>query len=115
MVDRFKSDRNHPDGKSEFVLFQTAREMAVKVLNRIERSDSYLDRVLDFELRSPDLSKVDKAFLTELVNGTIRWKIKLDHVISQFYRGDFSKVETSVKNALRVAVYQLMFLSLIHI
>ncbi len=110
MMEDFKSGKTCPRQSTEFVLFQTARETAIKVLSRIERSDSYLDRVLDFELKSPDLSKLDKAFLTELVNGTIRWKGKLDYVISQLYRGDFSKVEINVKNALRVAVYQMMFL-----
>lgn len=110
MMENFKNGKTYPRQSTEFVLFQTARETAIKVLNRIERSDSYLDRVLDFELKSPDLSKLDKAFLTELVNGTIRWKARLDYVISQFYRGDFSKVEISVKNALRVAVYQMIFL-----
>lgn len=91
-------------------LYETARETAIKVLNRVERTDSYLDKLLDFELRSPDLSRLDKAFLTELVNGTVRWKMKLDYVICQFYRGDFSKLEINIKNALRIAMYQLMFL-----
>ncbi len=44
------------------------------------------------------------------MNGTVRWKMKLDYVLSQFYRGDFSKIEINIKNALRVAMYQLMFL-----
>jgi 16S rRNA (cytosine967-C5)-methyltransferase len=110
IMEEFKSSRGYSRENPDVVLFETAREMAVKVLNRVERSDSYLDRVLDFELRNPELSRVDKAFLTELVNGVIRWKMKLDYVISQFYRGDFSKVEISIKNALRTAVYQLMFL-----
>jgi 16S rRNA (cytosine967-C5)-methyltransferase len=109
-MENLKSGRTYPKQNTEFVLFQTARETAIKVLSRLERSDSYLDRVLDFELKSHDLGKLDKAFLTELVNGTIRWKAKLDYVLSQFYHGDFSKVEINVKNALRVATYQLMFL-----
>ena len=36
--------------------------------------------------------------------------MKLDYVICQFYRGDFSKLEINIKNALRIAMYQLMFL-----
>lgn len=110
MIEQSNSQANRHRRNADLVLYDTAREMAVKVLNRVERTDSYLDKVLEFELRKPDLSRVDKAFLTELVNGTVRWKARLDYAISQFYRGDLLKVEADVKNALRVATYQLMFL-----
>jgi len=108
--------KSHYGGDNEnvdFVLYETAREIAVRVLSRIERTDSYLDKVLDFELRNSDLSKVDKAFLTELVNGTIRWKLKMDYVVTQFYKGDYSKLDINIKNAIRLALYQLMFLQVI--
>ena len=95
---------------TEFVLYRTAREVAVKVLYRIERTDSYLDKVLDLELKISDLDKADKDFLALLVKGTVRWKLKLDHTIAQFYGGDLSKADINVKNVLRLAVYQLMFL-----
>ena len=101
---------NYPREETETVIYETAREVAVKVLNRIERTDSYLDKLLDFELRNSELSKLDKSFLTELVNGTIRWKMKIDYVISQFYRGDYSKLDINIKNAIRIAMYQIMFL-----
>ncbi|MCL5020302.1 MAG: 16S rRNA (cytosine(967)-C(5))-methyltransferase RsmB [Bacteroidetes bacterium] len=95
---------------ADLIAYETAREIAVKILNRVERTDSYLDKLLDSELRNSDLTKLDKSFLTELVNGTIRWKLRLDYVISQFYRGDYSKVDINIKNAIRVAIYQIMFL-----
>ncbi|HUI30896.1 MAG TPA: 16S rRNA (cytosine(967)-C(5))-methyltransferase RsmB [Candidatus Acidoferrales bacterium] len=110
MTAKYDNRKNLGNADHDIVLYETARDIAVKVLNRVDRTDSYLDKVLEFELRSPDLSRVDKAFLTELVNGTIRWKLKLDYVITQFYRGDFSKVDINIKNDLRVAVYQLLFL-----
>ncbi len=105
-----KRYRNYPREETETVIYETAREVAVKVLNRIERTDSYLDKVLDFELRYSELSKLDKSFLTELVNGTVRWKLRIDYVISQFYRGDYAKLDVNIKNAIRIAMYQIMFL-----
>ncbi|HEY9165022.1 MAG TPA: 16S rRNA (cytosine(967)-C(5))-methyltransferase RsmB [Candidatus Kryptonia bacterium] len=99
-----------PNQEADVVLYDTAREIAIKVLNRVERTDSYLDKLLDFELRNSDMSRVDKAFLTELVNGTIRWKMRIDYVISQFYRGDYPKLDINIKNAIRLAMYQIMFL-----
>jgi len=109
-MEQNKRYNSHPQEDQDMVLYDSAREVAVKVLNRIERTDSYLDKLLDFELKNSDLSRLDKSFLTELVNGTIRWKLKIDYVISQFYRGDYSKLDINLKNAIRLAMYQIMFL-----
>ncbi|MCL5268566.1 MAG: 16S rRNA (cytosine(967)-C(5))-methyltransferase RsmB [Bacteroidetes bacterium] len=109
-MEQSKRYNSYPREENDVVIYETAREVAVKILNRIERTDSYLDKLLDFELRNSELSKLDKSFLTELVNGTIRWKVRIDYVISQFYRGDYSKLDINIKNAIRLAMYQIMFL-----
>jgi 16S rRNA (cytosine967-C5)-methyltransferase len=87
-----------------------ARIAAVKILSRFERSDSYLDKLIYNELKKTKLSSVDTAFLYELVNGVIRWKEKLDYVLVGFYHGDYMKLLNIIKNALRVGLYQIMFL-----
>jgi 16S rRNA (cytosine967-C5)-methyltransferase len=86
------------------------RGTAVKILNRIERSDSYLDKLLDAELRSDDMNELDKGLMNEIVTGVIRWRMKLDWVLTGFFHGNFTKAETNIKNALRVALYQIQFL-----
>ena len=91
-------------------LFAGARGTAVKVLNRVERTDSYLEKVLDAELRSGELSDVDKGLLNELAHGVLRWQNRLDWVLNGFSHGNFAKSEINVKNALRVALYQILFL-----
>ncbi|HCV44075.1 MAG TPA: 16S rRNA (cytosine(967)-C(5))-methyltransferase RsmB, partial [Bacteroidetes bacterium] len=91
-------------------LYAGVRGVAVKLLNRVERSDSYLDRVLDAELRGTELSDVDKGLLTELVHGVLRWQNKLDWVLNGFSHGNFQKSEVNIKNTLRVALYQILFL-----
>ncbi len=90
--------------------FSMARFAAVKILNRYERSDSYVDKLLSFQLGRENLSTVDKALLTELVNGVIRWRAKLDWVLTGFYFGEFHKCMNLVKNAMRVGLYQILFL-----
>lgn len=92
-------------------LYGGPRGTAVRVLNRIERTDSYLDKLLDSELRSNDLSDLDKGLLSELVHGVMRWQGRLDWVLNGFTHGNFSKSDVSIKNALRVALYQLLFLT----
>lgn len=91
-------------------LYKGPRGLAVKILNRIERTDAYLDKLLDYEFKHKELSELDKAFLNELVHGVIRWKNRLDWILNGFYHGTFSKVEINLKNVLRVAAYQILFL-----
>lgn len=96
---------------SSTTIFQTARGTAVKLLSRYESSDSYIDKLLDAELRRSELEAADRALVTELVNGTVRWQSRLDWVLTGFYHGEFAKCLPQVKNALRIALYQIMFLS----
>ncbi len=91
-------------------LYSGPRGVAVKVLNRVERTDSYLDKVLDAEMRSGELGDLDKGLLAEIVHGVLRWQNKLDWVLNGFSHGNFAKSEINVKNTLRVALYQILFL-----
>jgi 16S rRNA (cytosine967-C5)-methyltransferase len=91
-------------------LYEGVRGLAVKILNRIERTDSYLDKLLDYQMRSTELSGPDKALLYEIVHGVIRWMGRLDWILNGFYKGQFSKAIPNLKNGLRVALYQILFL-----
>jgi 16S rRNA (cytosine967-C5)-methyltransferase len=91
-------------------LYKGVRGFAIKILNRVDRTDAYLDKLLDIELKNSGLSGPDKALLFEIVHGVMRWLGRLDWVINGFYKGQFSKCVPNVKNALRVALYQILFL-----
>jgi len=94
----------------EAPLFTGVRGLAVKILNRIDRTDAYLDKLLDTEIKQSGFSGVDKALLFELVHGVMRMLNRIDWVLNGFYKGQFSKAIPNIKNALRVALYQIMFL-----
>ena len=85
--------------------------MAVKIIVRCERSDAYLDKLIDFEIKNNDLNDLDKALLNELSHGVIRWLRRLDWFLNGFYRGQYEKCLSDVKNAMRVALYQIIFLN----
>jgi 16S rRNA (cytosine967-C5)-methyltransferase len=95
---------------NSFQLYHGARGLAVKILNRIERTDAYLDKLVNSELRSGELVDQDKGLLNDIVTGVVRWQMKLDWVLNGFYRGNFPKADVNIKNAMRVALYQMMFL-----
>ena len=92
-------------------LYAGPRGTAVKILNRVERTDSYLDKLLDAEFKSKDVADIDKSLLAEIVHGVLRWQGRLDWVLNGFTHGNYSKSEVNVRNALRVALYQILFLN----
>lgn len=104
-----ESGTNIIEQQSERV-FAGPRGTAIKILNRVERSDAYLDRLMEAEMSSDEMNELDKSLMNEIVTGVIRWKMKLDWVLTGFFHGNFSKAETNIKNALRVALYQIQSL-----
>jgi len=91
-------------------LYDGVRGSAVKILNRIDRTDAYLDKLLEIELNNSELESRDKALLFEIVHGVIRWLGRIDWILKGFYKGHFSKCIPNVKNAMRAALYQILFL-----
>ncbi len=83
-----------PDGGGEAQrerLYAGPRGTAVKILNRIDRSDAYLDKLIDAELRSDEMNELDKGLMNEIVTGVVRWQMKLDWVLTGFFHGNFTK------------------------
>jgi 16S rRNA (cytosine967-C5)-methyltransferase len=103
-------DNDQPADNLKYELYTGVRGIAIKVLNRIDRTDAYLDKMLDHELRNSELNGQDKALLFEIVHGVLRWLNRIDWILNGFYKGAFSKSIPNVKNSLRVALYQILFL-----
>ena len=91
-------------------LYSGVRGAAIRILSRVDRSDSYLDKLLEYELSQGGLTAVDKALLIEITNGVMRWQAKLDWILTGFYHGEYVKCITPVRNAMRTALYQLLFI-----
>ena len=53
----------------------------------------------------------DRALCTEIIYGVLRWRIRLDWIIDRFSSIRSKKLEHNVLNALRIGVYQLLFLT----
>ncbi len=101
---------NSANAYGELNLYEGVRGLAVKILNRIDRTDAYLDKMLEIEIKNSELKGNDKALLFEIVHGVIRYLGRIDWILNGFYKGQFSKCIPNVKNAMRVALYQILFL-----
>jgi len=52
----------------------------------------------------------DRALLHTIVLGTLRWLLRVDHVIERVSKRSMSRIDSELRGTLRVAVYQLLFL-----
>jgi len=78
----------------------------------MEGADRHPDDLLtDSFKRYRHLTPRDRSFLTELTYGTLRWRGKLDWIIRSFSSVPFEKIEISILHALRIGLYQILFMS----
>ncbi|MCP4744929.1 MAG: 16S rRNA (cytosine(967)-C(5))-methyltransferase RsmB [Desulfobacteraceae bacterium] len=90
---------------------QNARQIAFKILYRLENTRQTLDHWLD--RAAPDinlLSQPDKALTHALVYGVLRWQLRLDWIIDQLKNKPGQKIDPPVRLILRMGLFQLIFL-----
>jgi 16S rRNA (cytosine967-C5)-methyltransferase len=85
-----------------------ARAVAHDVLLRVMTTDAFADVLLAHRLDA--LPAADRALATELVYGTLAWQGRLDHHLARLVTGSTSRLEPPVRVALRMGLYQLLFL-----
>ncbi len=87
------------------------REIAVFVLMDILGEGAYNNIILRKALNShKELNGVQKAFITELVNGTLRNLINIDYIIDIFSKTPVKKMKPFILCNLRVGIYQIMYM-----
>jgi 16S rRNA (cytosine967-C5)-methyltransferase len=84
------------------------RGLAAAILLKVETRKAYADVLLDHTLKTTSLSPRDRALLTELLYGTLRWRGRIDAELQPYIRR--SLPDPLIKNLLRLALYQLLFL-----
>lgn len=86
-----------------------AREVAASVLLRVQRERAFAAASLDAHLqREVQLSPLDRALATQLVYGVLRCQNYLDKRLSKYAK---RAIPAQVRVHLRVAAYQLLFLT----
>jgi 16S rRNA (cytosine967-C5)-methyltransferase len=83
------------------------RKLALMILNKHERETGRAQEEL---LKKYNLDERDRAFANNLVQGVLRWRQRLDWVIEQFSTVPLKKIDETILNILRLALYQIFFL-----
>jgi len=85
-----------------------ARWVAFEILRKVEAGH------FSSVLLASDTSKLeppDRALCHELVLGVLRWQLNLDHLIEHYSNRKIKSLDTGVLLALRLGLYQLLFLT----
>lgn len=88
----------------------SARSAAFDVLQEIERRHVFADEALDRRMSRVDLDPRDRALAVELVYGVLRRRGTLDWRLAHLSDRPFERLPLSVRTALRLGAYQLLYL-----
>ena len=83
---------------------------AVNALEQMARTSRYGEEAIADVLGSGPLDPQNRALLFELVQGVTRRRITIDRILTVFSSVKLKKVHVRVLQALRIAVYQLVWL-----
>jgi len=87
-----------------------SRLVAITVIEKVLNENAYSNIVLGLELNKSDLSDKDKALVTEIVYGTLKYKYTIDKILLNYIKKGIDKLESFVLNILRISVYQIKYL-----
>lgn len=105
-----KGPGSKPVNFSDGISKRNVRQLAAEILLRVDTAKAYADILLDHRLKSATLDSRDRALLTELVYGTLRWRGRLDAKLAPRLRRPLADTDPYLRNLLRLALYQLLFL-----
>jgi 16S rRNA (cytosine967-C5)-methyltransferase len=86
----------------------TARDVARRVLDRVDRGGAWATPALDGELARAGLDERDRRLAAELVYGVLRHRARIDRALAA--HAELKRTPPRVITALRVAAYQLLLL-----
>ncbi len=85
----------------------SARVVAADALEELEKTEEYADEVLSRYLGTSHLRGSDRALAADLYWGTIRWRGRLDSILTPVFHGDYRRADPVARILLRMGAYQL--------
>lgn len=93
-------------------MIDKTRELALKILYKIDKEQAYSNIVLNEEIKQnrKNLTEKDIGLISEIVYGVTTWKLTLDEIIKKHSKIRLKKISPWILNILRMGVYQIIFL-----
>ena len=93
-------------------MIDKAREIALKVLYKIDVGNAYSNIVLDEMIKQNknSLNEKDISLISEIVYGVTTWRLTLDTIIKKYSKIRLKKISPWILNILRMSIYQIVFL-----
>ena len=88
----------------------SVRQLALRVLCRVETSGAFADQLIAALAVAHGLTPQARAFLRELAYGVLRWRNRLDWLLSHCSDRPLETLTPAVRNLLRLGAYQLSFM-----
>ena len=87
-----------------------ARPAALRVLRAIDEQGAYTDVALRQMLNDSGLERRDRAFVTACVYGVVRWRGRIDWLLSQACNRPLESLTPWIRNILRLGAYQCLWM-----
>ncbi len=89
---------------------RTGRELALRVLQRVELEGAFSNVALRAALTRWPLPAGERELATELVLGVLRWRGRLDWTLEALCARRMDELPPAIRQVLRLGAYQLLFL-----
>lgn len=93
-------------------MIDKVREIALKILYKIDVDKAYSNIVLDEMIKQNknSLNEKDIGLISEIVYGVTTWRLTLDTIIKKYSKIKTKKISPWIFNILRMSIYQIIFL-----
>ena len=89
----------------------SAREAALQTLVAMDHQKAWSNGHLKKVIQEAHLDRLDAALATRLCFGVLQNRMLLDHYLQQYSTMKLTKMESKVRNSLRLGLYQMLFLT----
>lgn len=87
------------------------RAIALEILMDVTQEKEYSHLAIRSALdKFQYLPKQERAFINRIVEGTLEYQLRIDHILNQFSNVKVNKMKPVIRNILRSGVYQLLFM-----
>ena len=87
------------------------RNLILDILLEINENGGFTHIVLSDALKKYQyLPGQDRAFVSQVVRGSVERRITLDYIINSYSSVKVAKMKPVIRNVLRMSVYQIMYL-----